>query len=88
MTTMEAATLPLTRPATAPPYFHVMAIPSGAIRNLDCKYCFFLSKVYPGSPFRRADDVMEACVKQTIESQQAPRVTIAWQGGAPTLEGP
>jgi uncharacterized protein len=66
-----------------------MAKPTGAICNLDCKYCFFLSKeaLYPGSPFRMTDDVMEAYVKQVIESQQAPQVTIAWQGGEPTLMG-
>ena len=53
--------------------------PTGAICNLDCKYCFFLSKeaLYPGSRFRMADDVMEAFVKQVIESQQTPQVTIA-----------
>jgi uncharacterized protein len=81
--------MPQTRPDTAPPYFHVMAKPTGAICNLDCKYCFFLSKeaLYPGSPFRMADDVMEAYVRQIVESQQAPQVTIAWQGGEPTLMG-
>jgi pyruvate-formate lyase-activating enzyme len=66
-----------------------MAKPTGAICNLDCKYCFFLSKeaLYPGSPFRMDDGVMEAYVRQIIESQQAPQVTIAWQGGEPTLMG-
>jgi uncharacterized protein len=66
-----------------------MAKPTGAICNLDCKYCFFLSKeaLYPGSPFRMTDDVMEAYVKQVIESQQTPEVTIAWQGGESTLMG-
>lgn len=72
-----------------PSQFHVMAKPTGAICNLDCRYCFFLSKeaLYPGSPFRMADDVMETYVKQLIESHKAPRVTIAWQGGEPTLMG-
>jgi uncharacterized protein len=81
--------MPLTRPENAPPYFHVMAKPSGAICNLDCKYCFFLSKeaLYPGSKFRMADDVLEAYVRQLLESQQTPEVTIAWQGGEPTLMG-
>ncbi len=66
-----------------------MAKPTGAICNLDCKYCFFLSKeaLYPGSPFRMADEVMEAYIRQLIESHQAPQVTIAWQGGEPTLMG-
>jgi uncharacterized protein len=88
-TASQNLTLPVERPEHAPPYFHVMAKPAGAICNLDCKYCFFLSKeaLYPGSPFRMADDVMEAYVKQVIESHQAPQVTIAWQGGEPTLMG-
>ena len=35
----------------APLAFHVMAKPTGAVCNLDCEYCFFLSKemLYPGS---------------------------------------
>ena len=89
MTLPEPLTKPTPRPQNAPPYFHVMAKPTGAICNLDCEYCFFLSKeaLYPGSPFRMKDDVLEAYIKQLIESQQAPMVTIAWQGGEPTLMG-
>jgi uncharacterized protein len=85
----EPLTMPETRPKDAPAYFHVMAKPTGAICNLDCEYCFFLSKeaLYPGSPFRMKDDVLEAYIKQLIESQRAPQVTIAWQGGEPTLMG-
>ena len=76
-------------PRNAPSYFHVMAKPTGAVCNLDCKYCFFLSKdtLYPGSQFRMTDDVLEAYVKQVIESQREPHITIAWQGGEPTLMG-
>jgi len=57
--------------------------------NLDCTYCFFLSKetLYPGSPFRMADDVLEAYISQVIRGQQEPQVSIAWQGGEPTLMG-
>lgn len=86
---MEHLTKPTPRPATAPPSFHVMAKPTGAICNLDCKYCFFLSKeaLYPGSPFRMTDDVMETYVRQLLESHRTPQVTIAWQGGEPTLMG-
>ena len=31
-------------PRNAPPRFHVLVKPSGATCNLDCAYCFFLSK--------------------------------------------
>jgi uncharacterized protein len=86
---IEPLTLPAERPQGAPDDFHVMAKPTGAICNLDCEYCFFLSKeaLYPGSPFRMADDVLEAYIHQVIESQNAPQVTVAWQGGEPTLMG-
>jgi uncharacterized protein len=80
----------LTRPRNAPPSFHVLAKPTGAICNLDCKYCFFLSKdiLYPGSKFRMADDLMEQYIRQLIEAHwRVPEVNIAWQGGEPTLMG-
>jgi uncharacterized protein len=74
---------------TMPLSFLVMAKPAGARCNLDCAYCFFLKKetLYPGSRFRMSDEVMEQYVRQTIAAQQGPQVTIAWQGGEPTLMG-
>jgi uncharacterized protein len=68
--------------------FHVLAKPTGAVCNLDCTYCFFLSKeaLYPGSDFRMHDDVLEIYIRQLLESQPE-RVSIAWQGGEPTLMG-
>jgi len=73
----------------APTDFHVLAKPTGAACNLDCKYCFFLVKenLYPGSRFRMPDDVQESYIRQQIESQSGPEATIAWQGGEPTLMG-
>jgi uncharacterized protein len=78
-----------TLPANAPPAFHILTKPTGAICNLDCKYCFFLSKemLYPGSRFRMADSLLETYIKQLLESHQAPEVTVGWQGGEPTLMG-
>ncbi|MCB0728734.1 MAG: anaerobic sulfatase maturase [Ignavibacteriae bacterium] len=74
---------------TIPQYFHVLAKPTGAICNLDCKYCFFLSKemLYPGSRFRMADKLLEEYIKQMIDSQETNEVFISWQGGEPTLMG-
>lgn len=73
----------------APPAFHIMLKPRGAICNLDCKYCYFLSKeqLYPGSRFRMANELLEAYTRQYIEAQRVPEVTFAWQGGEPTLMG-
>jgi uncharacterized protein len=73
----------------APRAFHLLAKPTGAICNLDCEYCFFLSKemLYPGSRFRMADELLEQYIRQLIEAHQVPHVTIAWQGGEPTMMG-
>jgi len=72
-----------------PSAFHVMAKPTGSRCNLACDYCFFLKKerLYPGSEFRMSDDVMENYIRQTITAHTVPQVTIAWQGGEPTLMG-
>ena len=73
----------------APPAFHVLAKPSGAICNLDCSYCFFLSKeeLYPGSSFRMGEELLGEYLRQLLESHRTPEVTVAWQGGEPTLMG-
>jgi uncharacterized protein len=75
--------------ANAPRAFHIMAKPTGAACNLNCDYCFFLKKekLYPGSNFRMPDDVHEAYIRQLLEAHTVPEVTIAWQGGEPTLMG-
>jgi len=51
-----------TLPADAPPGFHLLAKPSGSTCNIDCTYCFFLSKeaLYPGDRFRMCDDELDA----------------------------
>jgi uncharacterized protein len=81
--------MPELRPESAPRALHVLTKPAGAICNLDCTYCFFLSKeaLYPGSKFRMGDDLLEQYIRQVIETQQQDYVTIAWQGGEPTLMG-
>ena len=80
-TTQSAMSLP--RP------FHLLAKPTGATCNLDCKYCFFLSKevLYPGDRFRMSDDLLETYIRQLLEAQPVDEVNVAWQGGEPTLMG-
>ncbi|MGC4116800.1 MAG: radical SAM protein [Myxococcales bacterium] len=70
-------------------YFHILAKPTGATCNLDCKYCFYLSKekLYPNSRFRMSDEVLEAYLRQLLSAQTGPVATVAWQGGEPTLMG-
>ena len=51
--------------------FSLLAKPTGPICNLDCEYCFFLSKemLYPGDRFRMADELLEEYLRQLLESQ-------------------
>lgn len=72
-----------------PTDFHLLAKPTGAVCNLDCKYCFFLSKeaLYPESNFRMSDDLLDKYIRQLLESNSNPEVNIAWQGGEPMLMG-
>lgn len=73
-----------------PAAFHVMAKPTGAVCNLDCEYCYFLSKdqLYPGSGFRMEPLVHEAHIRQLLESHHtSEEVVVAFQGGEPTLMG-
>ncbi len=72
-----------------PRAFHLMTKPRGAICNLDCKYCYFLSKerLYPGSTFRMSETLLEEYTRQYIDAQHVPEVTFAWQGGEPTPDG-
>ncbi len=69
--------------------FHVMIQPKGAVCNLDCQYCYFLSKekLYPDSSFHMQEDLLEMYTRQYIGAQQVPQATFAWQGGEPTLMG-
>jgi uncharacterized protein len=69
--------------------FHLLAKPTGAACNLDCSYCFFLSKdqLYPGSTFRMDDEVLEAWLRQLFAAHPEGEVAVSWQGGEPTLMG-
>jgi uncharacterized protein len=86
---LPAPQFELIYPENAPEAFHLLAKPTGAICNLDCAYCFFLDKelLYPGSKFRMSDELLERYIQQLIESHQVDQVTVAWQGGEPTLMG-
>ncbi|RMD74897.1 MAG: anaerobic sulfatase maturase [Lentisphaerae bacterium] len=75
--------------------FHILCKPVGPKCNLNCRYCFYLSKdaLFPDKKsvreFTMPDDVLEEFVRQYIEAQHpsAPEVNFAWQGGEPTLLG-
>jgi uncharacterized protein len=70
--------------------FHVMAKPAGSTCNLDCKYCFYLSKETlrngPGTG-QMSEDTLELFIRQYIEGTTGLQVVFSWQGGEPTLRG-
>jgi serine-type anaerobic sulfatase-maturating enzyme len=70
--------------------FHAMAKPVGSTCNLDCSYCYYLSKETlakgPGAG-RMSDETLELFIKQYIDGITGPEVVFSWQGGEPTLLG-
>lgn len=71
----ELATAP-----QAPSGFHLLAKPSGSTWNIDCAYCFFLSKeaLYPNDKHRMSEQTLEIYIRQMLESHSTPTVTVAW----------
>lgn len=70
--------------------FHAMVKPTGSTCNLDCAYCFYLSKeTLPGGPAagRMSDDTLERFIQQYIAGVTGSEVVFSWQGGEPTLMG-
>lgn len=70
--------------------FHAMAKPGGSICNLDCDYCYYLSKeTLPDGPGagRMSDEVLEQYISQYIAGVTGSEVVFSWQGGEPTLLG-
>ncbi|MGF1696041.1 anaerobic sulfatase maturase [Vibrio lamellibrachiae] len=71
---------------------HIMAKPIGAVCNIDCTYCYYLSKQdlleYKKGCSPQMDDVMlENYIRQYIEAQNTPEIIFSWQGGEPTMLG-
>ena len=70
--------------------FHVMAKPAGSACNLDCSYCFYLSKErLAGGPGigHMDDECLERLVREYIDGVTGDEVVFSWQGGEPTLLG-
>ena len=70
--------------------FHAMAKPVGSTCNLDCTYCYYLSKEQltkgPGAG-RMSDETLELFIQQYIDGVTGDEVVFSWQGGEPTLLG-
>ena len=70
--------------------FHTMVKPAGSTCNLDCTYCFYLSKeTLPNGPGAGAmdDETLELFIRQYIDGNTGASVVFSWQGGEPTLRG-
>lgn len=69
--------------------FSVLAKPTGAVCNLDCTYCFFLSKeaLYDGRPQLMDDQGLQDYLGNLFDSQPDGPVEVSWQGGEPTMRG-
>ncbi len=69
--------------------YQVMIKPCGPTCNLNCKYCFYLSKtkMFAEGSLRMSDETLETFTRQYIESHDSKHLTFSWQGGEPTLMG-
>ena len=68
---------------------HTTIKPVGSACNLDCTYCYYLSKeeLLNQKSKRIKDDVLERFIVDYIESQDAEEIAFTWHGGEPTLMG-
>jgi uncharacterized protein len=75
------------RPARLP--FSLITKPTGAACNLDCSYCFFLSKevLWGHESQRMSAETLDRFVASYLDAQPDGEVTIGWQGGEPTMRG-
>lgn len=75
-------------PVIQPSRVTVMIKPMGAVCNLDCHYCYYLPTMdlYDGQEKRMSRTTLEE-VFASVLPRFEDRVTIAWQGGEPTLAG-
>ena len=67
----------------------VVAKPTGAACNLDCTYCFFLSKelLYDQRRQQMSEETLDTYVRTFLDANPDGEVTMLWQGGEPTLRG-
>ena len=70
-------------------HFSVVAKPTGAACNLDCQYCFFLSKelLYDIPRQQMSEETLQTYVAEFLAASPDGEVTMLWQGGEPTLRG-
>ena len=69
--------------------FHMTIKPVGSACNLDCTYCYYLSKeeLLAQKSRRMKDEALERFIAQYIASQDTEEIPFTWHGGEPTLMG-
>ncbi|WP_081352151.1 anaerobic sulfatase maturase [Cutibacterium avidum] len=67
----------------------MVAKSTGAACNLDCEYCFFLSKelLYDAPRQQMDDDTLRDYIVEFLAASNDGEVMMLWQGGEPTLRG-
>lgn len=69
---------------------HVMVKPMGSMCNLDCSYCYYLSKGdLLGKPrqWPMSSETLEKFIREYFDANHHEEVVFSWQGGEPTLLG-
>jgi uncharacterized protein len=68
---------------------HTTLKPIGALCNLDCTYCYYLSKeeLLEQKTRRISDEILEQFIVEYIAAQDAEEIVFTWHGGEPTLMG-
>jgi uncharacterized protein len=68
---------------------HATVKPAGSACNLDCTYCYYLSKedLLAQKSRRMDDEVLERFIVDYIRAQDTPEIPFTWHGGEPTLMG-
>jgi uncharacterized protein len=94
--TLPFPTWPGSAPQDRPPppgakrRFHAMVKPIGSACNLNCAYCYYLSKeklLDQQRGKRMSDDLLEEYIRQYIQGQDGEQIVFSWQGGEPTSLG-
>jgi uncharacterized protein len=72
------------------PGYQILAKPNGSVCNLNCAYCFFLTKerLYPGGLFLMGDELLRTYIRQCFDTAGGRRLTFVWGGGEPAMIGP
>ncbi|SMC26565.1 uncharacterized protein SAMN02745857_02529 [Andreprevotia lacus DSM 23236] len=70
-------------------YMHATVKTVGSACNLDCNYCYYLSKegLLDQKNQRIGDALLETFVADYIASQDVEEIVFTWHGGEPTLLG-